>query len=272
MPLESYVNQQELPADAVIWRFMKIPWFKDLLANEELYFCRADNFPQDPNEGIPTDEWMRESLNLQYLVLADELSLKDHKGTLAQFRQNSYINCWHHFTGEDPVMWRGFSPYGAAIVSTYGQLRAALTPLVDRLHLGLVRYNYQRGDRYNTMNFIYTKGSQFIKEDEVRIVMNWYEFGVKANRHFDEFNHAHDRPLARYKLPKYIQHGKRRRIDLKSIVNGVVVSPWASSRVFRDVQFWTKTKFKLEATRSTLKGKTLLSLKEWKAYEERELK
>ena len=53
VPLQSYVNQREPDADAVVWRFLDIPKFRDLMANEELYFRRADRFKMDPNEGVP---------------------------------------------------------------------------------------------------------------------------------------------------------------------------------------------------------------------------
>jgi hypothetical protein len=37
--------------DAVIWRFMKLVKFRDLMTTGELYFCRADLFPNDVREG-----------------------------------------------------------------------------------------------------------------------------------------------------------------------------------------------------------------------------
>jgi hypothetical protein len=45
MPVQPYVNQLEPQKDAVIWRFMDMPKFRDLMASEELYFRRADLFP-----------------------------------------------------------------------------------------------------------------------------------------------------------------------------------------------------------------------------------
>jgi hypothetical protein len=38
MPVKSYYSQKEPAADAVIWRFMDLRKFRDLMASEELYF------------------------------------------------------------------------------------------------------------------------------------------------------------------------------------------------------------------------------------------
>ena len=63
MPIESYFSQLEPPEDAEIWRFMPLHRFEDLMANEELFFCRADLFTQDENEGIPPEDYVRRAFN-----------------------------------------------------------------------------------------------------------------------------------------------------------------------------------------------------------------
>jgi hypothetical protein len=50
MPIEPYVTRLEASDDAVIWRFMDLRNFRDLMASEELYFRRADLFT-DSSEG-----------------------------------------------------------------------------------------------------------------------------------------------------------------------------------------------------------------------------
>ena len=48
----------EPPADTRICRFIDLPKFRDLFANEELYFRRTDLFKEtDPNEALPSDEY-----------------------------------------------------------------------------------------------------------------------------------------------------------------------------------------------------------------------
>ena len=54
MPVKSYYSQKEPNSDAVIWRFMDLRKFRDLMASEELYFRRADLF-DDQSEGLPLE-------------------------------------------------------------------------------------------------------------------------------------------------------------------------------------------------------------------------
>jgi hypothetical protein len=56
MAVEAYPDQLEPEnQDAVIWRFMDMKKFRDLVATGELYFCRADLF-DDEREGLPPEE------------------------------------------------------------------------------------------------------------------------------------------------------------------------------------------------------------------------
>lgn len=55
MPLEPLEYFDKEPSDdAVIWRYLTMFKFRDLMANEELYFRRPDGF-DDKAEGIPSE-------------------------------------------------------------------------------------------------------------------------------------------------------------------------------------------------------------------------
>ena len=247
----------------MVWRFMDMVKFRDLMANQELYFRRADRFSQDPNEGVPPDEWLRATLKLRKFVLEDEVRLSHEKGTLAQFRETSYVTCWHLYKQEDPEMWRDFAPYGVAICSEYNRLKEALNSLIDPVNMGLTRYGYKLTDPHNLLQFIFTKGTAFSREQEVRVVMRCYDPVAANNRHIGPTNFPHERPLKVNRLHKWVHDGKRRRINLTPLLTGVVVSPWASSKVCRKVKEWVKlTNVNCEATRSALRSKCLPTLKE----------
>jgi hypothetical protein len=240
-----------------------MPKFRDLLANQELYFRRADRFSQDPNEGVPPDDWLRATLRLRRFFLEDEVRLSNEKGNLAQFRESSYVTCWHLFKEEDAVMWQEFAKYGVAVCSRYELLKSAIGSIADPVHIGLTRYGYKLTDPHNLTQFIFTKGTVFSKEQEVRVVMTCRDPVAANNRHYGATNFPHDRPLKENRLHKWVHDGKRRRIDVKPLVTGVVVSPWASSKVYREVKDWVRyTCVSCVATRSTLKSKCLPTLKE----------
>ena len=59
--------------DTSICRFMDFNKFRDLFANEELYFRRTDLFKEtDPSEALPSDEYVRAACGLRKYDLDDE--------------------------------------------------------------------------------------------------------------------------------------------------------------------------------------------------------
>lgn len=125
MPIETYPYQLE-PRNqaAVIWRFMDMKRFTDLMATGELYFCRADLF-SDETEGLPPEEYLP-ILGLNPLDLLDRQKIVDSIGCMAQFREAFYINCWHLFREETNKMWEEYGKAGVAICSRFELLKSAL--------------------------------------------------------------------------------------------------------------------------------------------------
>jgi hypothetical protein len=81
--------------DLEIWRFLPFVFFEDLMANDELYFRRADLFGKDEYEGIPPEDYVRRAMGLQSYVLKDARNSIHQVGTLAQDREAFYVGCWH---------------------------------------------------------------------------------------------------------------------------------------------------------------------------------
>jgi hypothetical protein len=94
MPVRPYYSQKEPVADVVIWRFMDLRKFRDLMASEELYFRRADLF-DDEMEGLPPEQYVQRVLRLDPLDINDRRELNNHLGSLAQSREMHYITCWY---------------------------------------------------------------------------------------------------------------------------------------------------------------------------------
>ncbi len=103
MPVEMFTDGLE-PRDkeATIWRFMNLVRFKDLMSTGELYFCRADLF-DDESEGLPPEAYIH-VLGLNPLDIRDRQKLNHDLGSIAQFREGFFINCWHLFTEEAAKM------------------------------------------------------------------------------------------------------------------------------------------------------------------------
>jgi hypothetical protein len=241
MPVQPYVDQLEPQKDAVIWRFMDMRKFRDLMASEELYFCRADLF-DDTTEGLPRDEYALPILGLNPYDVKDQLELDNLVGSIAQFRESYYISCWYLFRTETLKMWNDHARDGVAICSRYELLKSALDALLDTAHVGLVRYGIQHLTGFNTLRFITTKQEKYKDECEVRAFLNVIDPLETGNRHIDEHNVPHRAPLDSNPRHEWVPKCKRRRIDLKALVTGVVISPWASEELCNEVKLWAKLK------------------------------
>jgi hypothetical protein len=237
MPLETYIDQlvPEIE-DVVIWRFMNMKKFADLISTGELYFCRADLF-KDESEAMPPDNY-HPSSNLNPLDLRDKRTLDDSIGCVAQFREAFYINCWHLFREETCKMWKEYGEDGVAICSRYGLLKSALDALPDRAFLGLVRYGSGHMAGWNLFRFVTAKRSQYADEQEVRAILWIIDPHAGINRHFDIDNRVHTRPLT--PPPDRVLKGHRRKVDLRALVTEIVVTPWASSVTFGEIEQMVK--------------------------------
>ena len=234
MTVETYPDQLEPEnQDAVIWRFMKMEKFRDLMSAEELYFCRADRFPNDESEGLPPEEYMP-ILGLNPLDLRDRQKLDDSIGCAAQFREAFYISCWHLFREETCKMWKEYGEDGVAICSRYRLLKSTLDAMGDRAFLGLVRYGSRHLTGWNVLRFITTKRTEYADEQEVRALLWIMDPYAGINRHFDSDNRAHTRPLTP-PPPDRVLNGHRRKVALKALVTRIVVTPWASSTTFDEI-------------------------------------
>ena len=137
----------------MIWRFMKMAKFRDLIETRELYFCRADRFPNDAREGLPPEEYLP-VLGLNPFDIHERQQLNHHLGSDAQFCEGFYISSWHLFRQETCNMWKEFGEDGVAICSRYSLLKSALNAMADRAYLGLVRYGSKHLTGWNLFRFI----------------------------------------------------------------------------------------------------------------------
>jgi hypothetical protein len=241
MPVQPYVDQLEPQKDAVIWRFMDMPKFRDLMASEELYFCRADLF-DDTTEGLPPDEYALPILGLNRYDVGDQLKLDNLVGSIAQFRESYYISCWYLFRTETLKMWNHHAREGVAICSRYELLKSVLGAMLDTAHVGLVQYGIKHLSGFNTLRFITTKQQKYEHECEVRAFLHVIDPLESGNRHIDVNNVPHRAPLDSNPRHVWVPTCKRRRIDLNGLLTGVVISPWASEELCNEVELWVKLK------------------------------
>jgi hypothetical protein len=74
MPIKPYWSQVEPAKDGELWRFMDLRKFRDLMGNEELYFRRADLYP-DQSEGLPPEAYALRVLGLDPYDINDRFTI-----------------------------------------------------------------------------------------------------------------------------------------------------------------------------------------------------
>jgi hypothetical protein len=264
MPVLPYYSQTEPPAETVIWRFLDLRKFRDLMANQELYFRRADLF-DDESEGLPPEQYVRRVLKLDPYDLRDEVALNHHLGQLAQAREMYFISCWHLFCKEDLAIWEQYGPDGAAVTSRYGLLKETLASVPDDTYIGLVRYGTAHlTDRFNAMEFITTKQERYAAECEVRAFLTSSNPLDGGNRHLDLNGFPHRVPLAENPRHTWVHDCKRRRISVRDLLEGVVISPWAEPDEVEEINLLTKNLLSIAAKNSDLRNENTPTLRKYR--------
>jgi hypothetical protein len=106
-----------------------------------------------------------------------------------------------------------------------------------------LRYGNQGPPRYNLIHFLFMKRKHFDKERELRTVLTCYDPVGGANRHIGLNGFPNREPLDEENpLNEWVHKCKRRRIDLKTLVTEVRLSPWATKQEIDEVNIWIKGK------------------------------
>lgn len=154
--------------DTVVWKYLDLSKFLDLLMSQKLFMSRSDKF-EDQYEGTfsePTFEEMKK-------LAADNPEFLSYYKT---HREKVIVSSWHINEYESFAMWQIFTgnSEGLAIRSTVGRLKNALTVESQfEQHIGKVNYiDYKKeyipfDDAFFPFLF---KRKSFQYEREIRII------------------------------------------------------------------------------------------------------
>lgn len=173
------------PEDTIVWKYLDLSKFLDLLLCRQLFMSRSDKF-EDQYEGTFSEPTFEE---IKTISGNNPEFLDKYK----QHRKNVVISSWHINEYESYAMWQIFTKNneGLAIQSTIGRLQDALAP-ENRYeqHIGEVKYIDYKKEKIpfdnNFFPFLFKRKS-FQYEREVRIISDLSPHhlsineGVKAN-------------------------------------------------------------------------------------------
>ena len=168
--------------ETVIWRYMSMPQFIDMLKRNALWFTQLGS-QLDPFEGVPddatleehreTDEYVR-SLVIKQGGLSSEEAEAVPRLPIPHPRDFTYVNCWHMNDYESLAMWSAYGDKGIAIRSSFIRLAESFRDTPQPIFIGVVTYRDRRDPKSadgllgNLLRFATRKGMSFEYERELR--------------------------------------------------------------------------------------------------------
>lgn len=178
-----YLNNQniKLPEDpdTIVWKYLDLSKFLDLLMSQKLFMSRSDKF-EDQYEGTFSEPTFEE---IRKLSIDNPDFLKFYK----IHREKVAISSWHINEYESFAMWQIFTQNseGLAIQSTIGRLQNALTPENNyKQYIGEVNYIDYKKEYipFDDMFFPFLfKRKSFQYEREVRILSDVSDNNISLN-------------------------------------------------------------------------------------------
>ena len=172
------INLTEDP-DTIVWKYLDLSKFLDLLMSKKLFMSRSDKF-EDQYEGTFSEPTFEE---IKKLSINNPDFLQFYK----THRERVAISSWHINEYESFAMWQIFTQNseGLAIQSTIGRLQNALSPENNyKQFIGEVNYIDYKKEYipFDDMFFPFLfKRKSFQYEREVRIITDVAESKITLN-------------------------------------------------------------------------------------------
>jgi hypothetical protein len=165
--------------DTIVWKYLDLSKFLDLLISKKLFLSRSDKF-EDQYEGTFSEPTFEEIKKLSENNPAFLDYYKSH-------REKVVVSSWHINEYESFAMWQIFTQNseGLAIQSTLGRIQSALEYEKDiKQYIGAVNYIDYKKEYipFDDMFFPFLfKRKSFQYEREVRIIADLSDQQIKIN-------------------------------------------------------------------------------------------
>lgn len=219
--------------DTVVWKYLDLSKFLDLLLSEKLFMSRSDKF-EDQYEGTFSEPTFEE---IKKLAKENPEFLEYYKS----HREKVVVSSWHINEYESFAMWQIFTQNseGLAIQSTIGRLQNALkAEKIFKQYIGEVNYiDYKKeyipfDDLFFPFLF---KRKSFQYEREIRIISDTSSDKIKINE------------------------GIKIDVDISQLIEKIYIHPksenWYKNLV---IELVSKLGFKIEIEKSDLESDILI--------------
>jgi hypothetical protein len=229
MTYEPHSDLQDIEdPDTVLWRYVDLCKWLDLLQTSELHLTRADQM-EDRWEGAFSEV----NIAVRPAMYGEHWDMM--ASSMAQMyrfaRTHTYLNCWYMGECESAGMWKIYDAEGkgVAIRSTAGRLKGSLTGIREQRVSGAKVQYVDYKTTYipeGNMFFPYVhKRSSFAHENEYRLLTLWTPDVLETDERGNAIRTEPEVP------PLFL----REAVDLDHLVEAVYVSPEAPGWVARVV-------------------------------------
>ncbi|OYQ38397.1 hypothetical protein CHU92_05175 [Flavobacterium cyanobacteriorum] len=177
-----YISHKNIDApapDTIVWKYLDLSKFLDLLLCRQLFMSRSDKF-EDQYEGTFSEPTFEELKKISEHKPGFLDAYKNH-------RKNIVVSSWHINEYESFAMWQIFTKNneGLAIQSTVNRLQEALVPESRfEQHIGEVKYIDYKKEHIPFDNDFFPflfKRKSFQYEREVRIISDLRKYNKNIN-------------------------------------------------------------------------------------------
>lgn len=206
----------------VVWRYMDLPKFLDLITTEKLFFANASQLT-DKYEGILPEKniiRIKDSL-ISRLGISEQEALdvaREENEIIRSHKKYTMVNCWSMHKEESYALWKiylGNSASGIAIRTNVKALTDSIKCQED-LYLGEVQYNNYIKEEHNIYTVITRKTPYYKYEKELRL------FIPRQLTPTGKKNEITDREIKIAKHP----YGMRIPVNIDLLIHDIYISPF----------------------------------------------
>lgn len=223
--------------EKILWRYLDIIKFLDLIQTSELHFSQIKNFAEDdPFEGIYPP-----AIKALYEEFMNNESFKNFWSNNEQSLASIYVNCWHCNKFESLGMWARYanSNSGVLIKTNEKRLYNSIKGVViddelktsGKIYFGDVKYmdldeictkretvekEIEDFTKRDNRAYAYIKRMCFEYEKEYRLVIDRYRYIEDDDNKVNEFRKNWDNEKYRF---------LRVKVDLQELIDEIYISP-----------------------------------------------
>lgn len=158
----------------VLWRYMDLAKFEDLIITSKIYFARGDQF-QDSFEGrfSPGNEFGNSLSDQALQSRYPKIQVKGNEDAVELHRKCCFVSCWHRNTKEERAMWNQYTKSSESVVITTS-VKSLDQFLPNSITKSPVKYHEEQSPRtqFDWNALFFYKPSTYAYEQEFRMLLN----------------------------------------------------------------------------------------------------